>query len=117
MAPFALPAGSWRQIGTVELYFTVDHKGIDVAPPFDHFQAIQLRVTGAPLNLIKIMISYEGGGTPTTLPMRISIPDGGVSPPIRLDNAGHRAVRRIGLWYATRDAGRANASVTVLGMQ
>lgn len=108
--------GTWRIIGTTQAKFTADHDGIVVVPPFDNFRRVQIKVTDAPLRLIKMQVTY-GNGAPDILPVAIDIPQGGTSRAIDLRGVGTRHIRRIDFWYDTRGVARGRANVTVLGMK
>lgn len=110
------PPGSWRIIGTTQARFTADHDGIVVTPPFDNFRRIQIKVTDAPLRMMKLQVTY-GDGAPDILPVSVDIPQGGVSRAIDLRGVGTRHIRRIDFWYDTRGVARGRANVTVLGMK
>jgi len=87
-------AGSWRAIGTAEAGFHADHDGILVRGPFNDFRRIKFKVTGAPLNLQRLVVTYESG-TPDPIDVRHNIPEGGESRHIDLPGAGTRKIRRI----------------------
>ncbi|MCU7552302.1 hypothetical protein OCK74_24495 [Chitinophagaceae bacterium LB-8] len=108
--------GTWRIIGTAEAQFTVDHDGIIVGPPYDNFRKLQIKVTEAPLRLIKLQVIYEDG-EPDILPVRIYIAQGGASRPLNLSGNGTRHIRRIDFWYDTGGSRTGRAKVTVLGMK
>lgn len=108
--------GTWRVIGTTQAHFTADHDGIAVVPPFDNFRRVQIKVTDAPLRLVKMQVTY-GDGAPDILPLAIDIPQGGVSRAIDLRGVGKRHIKRIDFWYDTRGVARGMANVTVLGMK
>ena len=110
------PPGSWRLIGSVEAGFRADHAGIVVAGPFDDFRRIKLKVTGAGLNLQRLVVTYENGA-PEQLAVRQSIPEGGETRQIDLAGAGKRRIRRIDFWYDTKGILKGRAQVTVFGMK
>ena len=115
-APRAGPPGSWRVIGSVEAGFRADHDGIVVRGPFDDFRRIKFKVTGAPLNLQRLVVTYENG-QPDPINVRTNIPEGGESRQIDLNGAGKRRIRRIDFWYDTKGVLRGRAHVTVFGMK
>jgi len=115
-APRGGPPGSWRLIGTTEARFTADHDGIVVRGPFDDFRRIKFKVTGAPLNLQRLVVTYENGG-PDQIDVRHNIPEGGECRQIDLQGAGKRRIRRIDFWYDTKGFVKGRAHVTVLGMK
>jgi len=114
--PRAGVPGRWRLIGTVEAGFRADHDGIVVAGPFDDFRRIKFKVTGAGLNLQRLVVTYENG-TPDPLDVRQNIPEGGESRQIDLAGAGKRRIRRIDFWYDTKGVLKGKAHVTVFGMK
>jgi len=110
------PPGSWRAIGTTEAGFQADHDGIVVRGPFDDFRRIKFKVTGAPLNLQRLVVTYENG-VPDKIDVRHNIPEGGESRQIDLAGAGKRRIRRIDFWYDTKGFLKGRAHVTVFGMK
>jgi hypothetical protein len=113
-APRSGPAGSWRLIGATEAGFKADHDGILVRGPFDDFRRIKFKVTGAPLNLQRMVVTYENG-QPDRIDVRHSIPEGGESRQIDLPGSGKRRIRRIDFWYDTKGILKGKAHVTVFG--
>jgi len=114
-APRNGPIGSWRTVGSVEAGFQADHKEI-IVHGFNDFRRIKFKVTGAPLNLQRLVITYQNG-TPEQIEVRHSIPEGGESREIDLPGAGERRVRRIDFWYDTKGFLKGRAHVTVFGMK
>jgi hypothetical protein len=110
------PPGSWRIISTTEAGFRADHDGIVVQGPFNDFRRIKLKVTGAPLNLQRLVITYENG-VPEEIAVRNNIPEGGESRQIDLAGGGKRRIRRIDFWYDTKGLLKGKAHVTVFGMK
>jgi hypothetical protein len=114
--PRAAKAGSWVLIGRTQANHTADHDGIIVRGPFDNFRRIKFRVTDAPLNMHRMVVTY-GNGQPDKIEVRYVIPQGGESRVIDLRGVGTRHIRQIDFWYDTRGLGRGRADVTVLGMK
>jgi hypothetical protein len=114
--PHAGRAGSWRLIGSTQAGFTADHDTIVVRGPFDDFRRIKFKVTGAPLNLQRMVVTYENG-VPDKIDVRHNIPEGGESRQIDLPGAGKRRIRRIDFWYDTKGILKGKADVTVFGMK
>jgi hypothetical protein len=110
------PPGSWRIISSTDAGFKADHDGIVVAGPFDDFRRIKFKVTGAPLNLQRLVVTYENG-VPDKIDVRNNIPEGGESRQIDLAGAGKRRIRRIDFWYDTKGFLKGKAHVTVFGMK
>jgi hypothetical protein len=108
--------GSWRLIGTTEAGYTADHDTIVVAGPFDDFRQVKFKVTGAPLNLQHMVVTYDNG-EPDKIEVRQNIREGGESRSIDLRGAGKRSIRRIDFWYDTKGLLKGKANVTVFGMK
>jgi hypothetical protein len=108
--------GQWRLIGTAHARHSVDHDTIVVAGPHDNFRAIKFKVTGAPLNMHRIVVTYENG-EPDRLDVRHDIPQGGETRTIDLRGAGQRRIRKIEFWYDTKGLGNRKAAVTAFGMK
>jgi hypothetical protein len=115
-APRRRPAGSWRVIGGAEAGFQADHDGILVSGPFNDFRRIKFKVTGAPLNLQRLVVTYENG-VPDPIDVRHRIPEGGESRQIDLPGGGKRRIRRIDFWYDTKGFVKGKAHVTMFGMK
>jgi hypothetical protein len=110
------PAGSWRVIGQTQANLTADQDAIFVKGPNDNFRAIKFKVTGAPLNLQRMLVTYENG-QPDKIDVRQSLPEGGESRIIDLAGTGQRHIRRIDFWYDTKGVLHGKASVTVFGLK
>lgn len=111
--PRMAPAGSWVIIGTTHANHTADHDGIVVQGPGDNFRALKLKVTDAPLTLMKMVVTYDNGQT-DNIEVRQNIPRGGESRVIDL-KGGQRSIRRIDFWYDTKGLLNGRADVTILG--
>jgi Protein of unknown function (DUF2541) len=110
------PAGSWRLIGQVHAGHTEDHDTIIVRGPYDNFRRIKFKVTDAPLNLHRLVVTYDNGA-PDKIDVRQNIRQGGESRVIDLRGAGKRSLRKIEFWYDTKGLLRGKADVTVFGMK
>jgi hypothetical protein len=109
------PPGSWRVIGTTHAGFKADHDAIVVTGPADNFRKIKFKVTDAPLNLLRLVVTYDNG-VPDKIEVRFNIPQGGESRVIDL-NGGSRSLKRIDFWYDTKGVLKGTADVTVVGMK
>jgi hypothetical protein len=87
-----------------------------VQGPFNDFRRIKFKVTGAPLNLQRLVVTYDSG-VPSPIDVRHSIPEGGESRQIDLPGSGKRRIRRIDFWYDTKGFLKGKAHVTVFGMK
>ena len=80
------------------------------------FRWIKFKVTGAALNLQRLVVTYETGA-PNRIDVRHNIPEGGESRQIDLAGAGTRRIRRIDFWYDTKGFLKGKAHVTLFGMK
>jgi hypothetical protein len=69
-------AGTWRLIGQTQADHAVDHDTIVVQGPFDNFRKIKFKVTNAPLNMQRMVVTYDNGA-PDNIDIRQNIPQGG----------------------------------------
>ena len=108
--------GTWQIIGTTTANHTADHDGIVVHGPFDNFRSIKFKVTNSPLNMNKMVVTYDNG-QPENIDVRQNIAKGGESRVIKLAAIGSRKIRRIDFWYDTKGLLNGKANVTVVGMK
>jgi hypothetical protein len=108
--------GTWRLIGSTQADHRADHDAIVVRGPFDDFRKVKFKVTNAPLNMQRMVITYDNG-VPDQIDVRQNIPQGGESRAIDLRGAGRRSIRRIEFWYDTKGFLKGKANVTVFGMK
>ena len=113
--PRAGAAGQWRVIGQVNANLTADHDEIIVRGD-DNFRRIKFKVTDAPLNLHRLVVTYDNGA-PDNIDVRFRIPENGESRVIELRGAGQRSIRKIEFWYDTKGFLKGKADVTVFGMK
>ena len=114
--PRAAKAGQWVLLGRTQANHTADHDGIVIVGPFDNFRRVQFRVTDAPLNMQRMVVTY-GNGQPDRIDLRQNIPQGGQSRVIDLRGVGTRHIRRIDFWYSTKGFLKGRADVAVFGMK
>jgi hypothetical protein len=84
--------------------------------PFDNFRKIKFKVTDEPLELQRLVVTYDNG-EPDKLDVRQKIRKGGESRAIDLKGVGKRSIRRIDFWYETKGLLNGQADVTVFGMK
>lgn len=114
-APRAGVTGSWRLLGTVSARHTADHDAILVRGPYDYFRRIKFKVTDAPVNVHKLLVTYDGGA-PEVIETRFTIPKGGESRVIDL-RGGQRKLKSVEFWYDTSGLLNGRSDVTVFGMK
>ena len=110
------PAGTWRLIGQTHADHAQDHDTIIVKGPYDNFRKIKFKVTDAPLNMQRMVVTYDNGA-PDNIDIRQNIAQGGESRVIDLRGVGKRSLRRIDFWYDTKGFLKGKADVTVFGMK
>ena len=110
------PAGTWRLIGQTHADHAQDHDTIIVKGPYDNFRKIKFKVTDAPLNMQRMVVTYDNGA-PDNIEIRQNVPQGGESRVIDLRGAGKRSLKRIDFWYDTKGFLKGKADVTVFGMK
>jgi len=108
--------GAWRLIGQTHAGQAADHDTIVVRGPSDNFRRLKFKVTDAPLNLHRLVITYDNGA-PDRIEVRQSIREGGESGTIDLRGAGKRSIRKVDFWYDTQGLLRGKADVTLFGMK
>jgi hypothetical protein len=109
------PPGAWRKIGTLHANHSADHDKI-VVKGNDNFRRIKFRVKDAPLNIHRMVVTYDNGA-PDRIDVRHNIPKGGESRPIDLRGAGTRSLRSVEFWYDTQGWGRGSADITLYGQK
>ena len=93
--------GSWRLLRTITANHKADHDKIVVAGPYDYFRRLKSKVTNAPLNMQRMIVTFDNGGPPENIEVRFNIPQGGKSREIDL-KGGKRKLRNVQFWYDTK---------------
>jgi hypothetical protein len=113
--PRPAPPGSWTLIGTTVADYSADHDAIIVTGRYDNFRKIMFTVSSAPLNMHRLLVTYDNG-EPEEIHVKQKIKKGGQSREIDLHGAGTRNIHRIDFWYDTRGT-HERAEVTVFGQK
>jgi hypothetical protein len=108
--------GGWQLIGRTQADHGQDHNSIVVKGPFDSFRKVKFKVTDVPLNMQRMVVTYDNG-EPERLNVAENIHQGGESRAIELRGIGKRHVRRIDFWYDTKGWLKGKADVTVFGLK
>ena len=112
----AAQASTWEAIGTVKAArMGGDHDMVTVPEPLYHYTKLKFKVTDAPLNIKKMVITYDNGET-QTISNKYEIKKGGESNIIDL-KAGTQKLKSVELWYDTQGLAKGKANVTVMGMR
>lgn len=113
VAPHAPASPGWDVLGRTQASYKKDHDVIKVTGPADNYRALKFRVTDAPLNLQRIVVTYDNNSK-EKLDSRQNIPQGADSRPINL-RGGQRSLKKIEFWYDTKGMGKGKADVTAYG--
>jgi hypothetical protein len=113
-APKGSPSGTWVLIGQTDASHSADHDSITVVGRHDNFRRLKLKVTGAPLHMQRMVVTYDSG-SPERIDVRQNIKQGGESRVIDL-KGGKRSIRSIEFWYDAKGFLTGKANVTVFGM-
>jgi len=105
--------GSWEKLGRVTATHGADHDKIKVEGRNDDFRKLKFRVSDSPLNMHRIIVTYDNGGA-EKLEVRENIPKGGETRDIDLQG-GKRSIRTIEFWYDTQGLLSGKADVTAYG--
>jgi hypothetical protein len=107
-------SGKWIVIGQTHATHSADHDSITVVGKHDNFRRLKFKVTGAPLNMMRMVVTYDDGA-PERIDVRQNIKQGGESLVIDL-KGGKRSIRTIEFWYDAKGFLTGQADVTVFGM-
>ena len=103
----------WERLGMRKVNFLVDRDEIFVTAAEGIFSALQIRVQGAPIDLMKVEVHYKNGDV-QNLAVRENIPAGGQTRVI--DLAGNKQViTKVVFWYDTKNRARQRATVVLWG--
>jgi hypothetical protein len=105
--------GSWEKLGKVTATHSADHDKIKVEGRNDDVRKLKFRVSDSPLNMHRIIVTYDNGGA-ERLEVRQNIPKGGETRDIDLQG-GQRSIRTIEFWYDTKGLLNGKADVTAYG--
>jgi len=106
---------SWEKLGRVTATHGADHDKIRVEGRNDDFRKLKFRVSDSPLNMHRIVVTYDNGGA-EKLEVRQDIPRGGETRAIDLQG-GKRSIRTIEFWYDTKGLLNGKADVTAYGQR
>ena len=106
-------SGAWVKLGRVTATHSADHDRIVVDGRNDDFRKLKFKVSDSPLNLHRIVVTYDKGGA-EKLEVRQNIPKGGETRDIDLQG-GKRSIRSIEFWYDTKGLFNGKADVTAFG--
>jgi hypothetical protein len=103
--------GTWVKLGKLSASKDAEHDRLTVDGRNDDFRKLKFRVSNAPLNMHRVVVTYDDGA-PEQLQVKESIPKGGETREIDL-KGGKRSIRTIEFWYDTKGSQDGKAEVTV----
>jgi hypothetical protein len=109
-------SNDWRLIGSKDADRTGDHDTIQVKGSNDNFRKIKLHVSGADLNIKRLVVTYDNG-EPDNIDVRENIRQGEETRALDLKGSGTRSIRKIDLWYDTEGVLKGKANVKVHGLK
>ena len=105
----------WRLLATIPVRQLYGQTGTALNSPYTNFRYIKLKVSGMPLNLDHLVVSYDYGPA-TTIPVRYRLLPGSDSHVYKVQSTGSRRIRRIDFSYGS--SGLLNrANVLILGLR
>ena len=108
--------GTWDALGTVvAARVGGDHDVVKITETDVVYKKLKLKVTDAPLNIKKMVITF-GNGEKQTVNTKYQIRNGGESNIIDLKPAG-QPLKTVELWYDTKGLLKGKANVTVMGLK
>jgi hypothetical protein len=107
--------GSWVRLGTVTAGHGADHDRIKVEGRNDDFRRLKFRVKDSPLNMHRVVVTYDSGA-PETLDVRENLAKDSETRAIDL-KGGKRSIRTIEFWYDTQGILNGKAEVTAYGQR
>ena len=105
--------GQWRELGSKEVDYKVDHDTLSVGPMNGDFRHVRLGVSRAPVTFLRVVLTF-GNGTTQEIKVRTVIADGGYTRAIDL-KGNQRVIRKVDFWYESTSLERRKALVTLYG--
>jgi hypothetical protein len=112
----SMSMNDWRLLGSVSAGHNGDHDVIHVDGPHDTYRRLKFRVTRSPLNMHRMVVTYDDKGAPENIEVRNEIPKDGESRVIDL-KGGKRKLRSVEFWFDTKGILNGKAEVTLYGQK
>ncbi|GAB4417197.1 MAG: hypothetical protein OHK0039_27250 [Bacteroidia bacterium] len=109
----AAPMPRWERLGIRVVNYAIDHDEILVTAYEGFFTALQIKVKGAPIDLMRCVVHYRNGET-QEINVRQLIPAGGQSRILDLPG-NRRIITKVVFWYDTKNIARRRATVELWG--
>ena len=105
----------WQPLATIAVRQPYGQSSTVLNGAYTNFRFLKLMVYNMPLNVGRLVVSYEYGPV-TVVPMHYRLVPGGESHSYTVQNPGSRRIRRIGFSYSSA-APLNRANVTILGLR
>ena len=105
----------WQPLATIAVRQPYGQSSTALNGAYTNFRFLKLMVYNMPLNVERLVVSYENGPV-TIMPMRYRLMPGGDSHSYTVQNPGSRRIRRIGFSYSSA-APQNRANVAILGLR
>ena len=105
----------WQPLATIAIRQPYGQSSTVLNGAYTNFRFLKLLVYNMPLNVERLVVSYEYGPV-TIVPMRYRLMPGGNNHIYTVQNPGSRRIRRISFSYASA-APLNRANVTILGLR
>jgi hypothetical protein len=103
----------WEKLGERKVNFTVDRDEIAVGKFEGFFDALQIKVKKGPINMHKMVVHFNNGGT-KEIPLKNKFAAGGQSRVIDLPG-NVRVIEKVVFWYDTKNFASSKAVVELWG--
>ena len=104
----------WQILGVKKVNYGLDRDEIYVTSRDGLFRKVKLKVRNAPLNMHKMVIHFGNGSTQSVF-IRKNLNKGAVSRTIDLEG-GKRIIKKVVLWYDTKNIAARKAKLELWGM-
>jgi hypothetical protein len=112
----AFSMDGWRLLGSVSAGHNGDHDVIHIDGAHDTFRKLKFRVTKSPLNMQRMVVTYDDKNPPENIDVKNEIPKDGESRAIDL-KGGKRKLRSVEFWFDTKGVLNGKSEVTLYGMK
>ncbi len=114
--PSCGPPGTWCDLGRTQVDHGKDHDTIVIKGSDDEFRALKFKVKDSPLNLKRMVVTYDNGAR-EEVDIRNEIAKGGESRKIDLRGSGKRSLKQVEFWYDTKGILNGKAEVKLFGLR
>ena len=104
---------SWQILGIKKVNYGLDRDEINVTHRDGFFSKVKIKVRHAPMNLHRMVIHF-GNGSTQNVAIKKNFNKGGVSRTIDLEG-GKRVIKKVVLWYDTKNMASRKAKLELWG--